>query len=168
MEGSRAPRGLPIHERMAKRLAVLLATVALGGVLSAPAGAGKGTSPACAVMGTLLAVGVVVQAHEEHQQPAPISKLRTGWPKMLAAARSAAPKLDRSTPVKRRLADRFALLVTGLERAGVALQSSDMDRFWTSLAQTKPDVLAVSSLAKQANLACTSTDGHGTLTITSP
>jgi hypothetical protein len=121
------------------------------------------------VIGTLLAVGLLVQAHEEHQQPAPVAKLRTGWPKMLAAARSAERRLDRSTPVRRRLATRFALLVTSLERAGEALEAGDLKSFWTSLERTKPNVTAVSSLAKKAGLACTSDDGHGgTLTIGGP
>jgi hypothetical protein len=159
---------------MAQRLAVLLAAVSLGAALAAASSAesaptGKGTSPACAVIGTLLAVGLLVQAHEEHQQPAPVAKLRTGWPKMLAAARSAERRLDRSTPVRRRLATRFALLVTSLERAGEALQAGDLKRFWTSLDRAKPDMTAVSSLAKKAGLACTSDDGHGgTVTIGSP
>jgi hypothetical protein len=158
---------------MAQRLAVVFAAVSLAAALPAQssaerAPAGKGTSPACAVIGTLLAVGLLVQAHEEHQ-PAPVAKLRTGWPKMLVTARSAERRLDRSTPVRRRLAVRFALLVTALERAGDALQAGDMDRFWASLEQTKPDVTAVSSLAKKARLACTADDGHGgTLTIGSP
>jgi hypothetical protein len=159
---------------MAQRLAVLFAVVSLAAALPAQSAAERapadtGSSPACGVIGTLLAVGLLVQAHEEHQQPAQIAKLRTGWPKMLAAARSAERRRDRSTPVRRRLAVRFALLATALERAGDALRAGDLDRFWTSLEQTKPTVTAVSSLAKRAGLACTSDDGHGgTLTIGSP
>jgi hypothetical protein len=144
---------------MATRLAVLFAAVSLGAALPAPAAAGKATSPACAVMGTLLAVGLLMQAHEEHQQPAPVSKLRAGWPKLLAAARTAERGLDRSTPVRQRLALHFGVLVTGLDRAGHALQAGDMDRFWTTLGRTKPAVTAVSALAKKAKLTCTSGDG---------
>jgi hypothetical protein len=159
---------------MAQRLAVLVVVVSLAAVLPARssaenAPAGKGTSPACAVIGTLLAVGLLMQVHDEHEHPAPVAKLRTGWPKMLAAAKSAERGLDRSTPVRRRLALRFGFLVTALEHAGDALQAGEMDRFWTSLEQTKPHMTAVSSLAKKAKLACTSDDGHGgTLTLGSP
>lgn len=123
------------------------------------------TSPACGLHATLLTVSLLEQDHEQHRTIS-VAKLRSGWPKMLVTARSAAHGLGRETPVMRRLSTRFTTLVGELEQAGDALRAGEMNRFWATLARTKPDTLAVSSLVKRAKLACTVSDGHGgTLTI---
>ena len=147
------------------RVCSLVVVAALALAIATPARPASGTSPACGVIGTLLTVGLLGQTHADHHE-IPTSKLRTGWPKFMTVAEASARGLDRSTPDKAELATRFRSLVDRLGRAGAALAANDIARFWTTIAQAKPDTVAVSSLAKKTKLVCR--DGHGTVTVSAP
>jgi hypothetical protein len=153
---------------MAHRLAavavllLLAASVPVGSLAAAPRS--KGITPACGAIGTLLAVGLLGDAHRKHQG-VEIAKVRAGWPKLMTAAQASARGLPRSTPFQRQFAERFSALVDRLDAAGAALTALDDARFWAALDHAQADVRAVSALAKRAGLVCRTSDGRGSVTV---
>lgn len=151
--------------RFAALAALLVVAACVPAASLAAAPRGKGVTPQCAALGTILAVSLLADTHRKHPRDVELAQVRAGWPKLMAAARVAARGLARSTPAQRQLVDRFSSLVDRLDAAGAALDARDEDRFWTTLTASLRDVRAVSALGKRAKLVCRTTDGRGSVMV---